>query len=65
MKISAGHPDVNTKKILRLIDEAQAQGADKIIFPPESIAGKILGGAALEKSFLRDCELCDYSKAYL
>ncbi|MBE8950889.1 MAG: hypothetical protein SR3Q1_09900, partial [Quinella sp. 3Q1] len=48
MKVSAGHPDVNTKKILHFIDEARTQGADMIIFPPESIAGKMLGGASLE-----------------
>ncbi|MBR7025764.1 MAG: NAD(+) synthase [Selenomonadaceae bacterium] len=58
MKVSAGHPDINTKKILQLIDEARTQGADMIIFPPESISGKFLGGASLEKSFQRDRELC-------
>ena len=58
MKVSAGHPDINTKKILHFIDEARTQGADMIIFPPESISGKFLGGASLEKSFQRDRELC-------
>ena len=55
MKISAGHPDTNTKKILRLIDRAQTQGADVIIFPEFSIGGKMSGDT---KSFRRDCESC-------
>ena len=55
MKIAAGHPDVNTKKILRLIDEAKAGGADVVIFPKFSIGGKMSSDT---KSFRRDCELC-------
>ena len=56
MKISSGHPDVNTKKILHFIEEAKAQGADMIIFPPESISGQILGGEWFEESFRAECE---------
>ena len=58
MKVSAGHPDLNTKKILQLIDEARAQKADVIIFPERAISGKMLGDTLNQKSFLRDCELC-------
>ena len=58
IKISAGHPDANTKKILRLIDEARAQSADVIIFPETSdiyteeiFAEKNIGVVLGEKNF--------------
>ena len=55
MKISAGHPDVNTEKILRLIDEARTQGADVIIFPYMSISGTMISDNDLnKKSALND-----------
>ena len=58
MKIAAGHPDVNTKKILQLIDEARAGDADIVIFPYMAVSGQMLGGACYQESFKRDCELC-------
>ena len=51
MKISAGHPDVNTEKILRLIDEARNQGADVVIFPSGAIEGEL--------GFCADYECCE------
>lgn len=58
MKIAAGRPDVNTEKILQLIDAAEAQGADVVIFPELAISGKMLGDMIKQKSFVRDCEFC-------
>ena len=58
MKIAAGHPDVNTKKILQFIEEAKAGGADVIIFPERAISGQMLGNTLNQKSFQKDCELC-------
>ena len=58
MKISAGHPDINTKKILHFIDEARAQGADIIIFPELAVSGKMLGETREQELFLRECERC-------
>ncbi|MBE8950517.1 MAG: NAD(+) synthase [Quinella sp. 3Q1] len=57
MKISAGHPDLNAKKILKFIDEAKNQKSDVIIFPECAISGKMLGETLNQQSFLRDCEL--------
>ena len=51
MKIAAGHPDVNTKKILQFIEEAKAGGADVIIFPERAISGQMLGNTLNQKSF--------------
>ena len=57
MKVAAGHPDLNTKKILRLIDEARTQGAGMIIFPHTSISGQMLGAATREqKTFFEECK---------
>ena len=58
MKISEGHPDVNTKKILRLIDEAKSGGADVVIFPSCAIEGELPGRAWEQWSFREDCARC-------
>ena len=58
MKVSAGHSDVNTKKILRFIDEARTQGADVVIFPELAVSGQMLGDTGLAIPFVRDCENC-------
>ena len=56
MKVAAGRPDVNTRKILQLIDEAQADGADVIIFPELAILGQMLGDTLCQKAFRHECE---------
>lgn len=56
MKVAAGHPDINTKKILQLIEEARTQGADIVIFPELAVSGQMLGDVWEQESFLRDCE---------
>lgn len=59
MKVVAGHPEINTKKILQFIDKARAGGADMIIFPGLAISGDMLGDITWErKAFLRDCVAC-------
>lgn len=57
MKIAAGHPDINTEKILHFIDKARDGGADVVIFPEYAISGKMIDGTWYQSSFLRDCKL--------
>ena len=64
MKIAAGHPDLNTKKILQFIDEARRGGADAVIFPEGSISGFMLSDELCDYSLtkerlLDDCECCE------
>lgn len=42
MQVMAGHPDINTQKILKFIDEAKTLGADVVIFPEGAISGNLL-----------------------
>jgi len=58
MKIAAGHPDVNTKKILQFIDEARAGSADVVIFPEYAISGKMVGDTWYQNSFQQECMTC-------
>jgi len=58
MKVAAGHPDVNTRKILQLINEARSGGADMVIFPELAVPGSMIGDTAEQKSFLRECVDC-------
>lgn len=58
MKVLAGRPGLNTKKILKFIDEARAGGADVVIFPELAISGQMLGDTGLAIPFARDCEAC-------
>ena len=58
MKVLAGRPDVNTKKILKFIDEAKAGGADVMIFPELAVSGQMLGETWWEDTFLDDCRRC-------
>lgn len=56
MKVEAGHPDINTKRILYLIERARAGGAQIVIFPELAVSGKFLGDTFKQESFLRECE---------
>ncbi len=58
IEVVAGHPDVNTEKILSFVERAKNQNADLIIFPEMSVPGYLLGDTWEQDSFLRDCELC-------
>lgn len=55
MKIAAGQPGINTKKILRFIDEARAGGADIVIFPEGVVSGQMLGDVQYQESFIDEC----------
>ncbi|MBR4384877.1 MAG: NAD(+) synthase, partial [Selenomonadaceae bacterium] len=56
MNVEAGHPDINTKRILYLIERARAGGAQVVFFPELAISGKLLGDTFKQESFLRECE---------
>lgn len=58
MKIAAGQPDVNTKKILSMINEARAGGAEIIIFPAFSVSGQMIGDTWDKRTFLIECADC-------
>lgn len=59
MKVAAGHPDVNTRKILNLIYKARAGGADIVIFPSEAVPGNMIGDTERQRSFLCECLECN------
>lgn len=56
MKIAAGRPDINTKKILQFIGEAREKNSDVVIFPALAIEGDMLGEIGNRKSFRREIE---------
>ena len=56
MEVIPGHPDINTKTILRMTEEAKAAGAAIVIFPEMAVPGYLLGDTWEETAFLRDCE---------
>ena len=56
MEVIPGHPDINTAKILSLIESARKQSVDIIIFPEMAVPGYLLGDTWEQTSFLRDCE---------
>jgi len=55
MEIIPGRPDVNTKTMLIMIEQARQQQAEMIIFPEMSIPGYFLGDTWEQPAFLRDC----------
>lgn len=59
MKVVAGRPDVNTKKILQLIDEARTGGANVVVFPELAVSGLMLGDVRPQKTFLDECRACE------
>lgn len=56
MEVIPGRPDLNTEKILQMMEAAQEDGADLIIFPEMSVPGYLLGDTWEQSSFLSDCE---------
>ena len=56
MEIIPGRPDINTKTMLTMIEQAHQQQAQMIIFPEMSIPGYFLGDTWEQPAFLRDCE---------
>ena len=58
LRITPGHPSVNTEKMLSFIQEAKENHADLIIFPEMSIPGYLLGDTWEQRAFIKDCEEC-------
>lgn len=56
MEVIPGRPDINTPKMLAMMQEAANQQADIIIFPEMAIPGYLLGDTWEQQAFLRDCE---------
>jgi NAD+ synthase (glutamine-hydrolysing) len=56
MEVLPGRPDVNTNKILDLIEKAKTEGVDLLVFPEMSIPGYLLGDLWEQPAFLKDCE---------
>ena len=58
LRITPGHPSINTEKMLSFIQEAKENHADLIIFPEMSIPGYLLGDTWEQRAFIKDCEEC-------
>lgn len=58
LRITPGHPSVNTEKMLSFIQDAKENHADLIIFPEMSIPGYLLGDTWEQRAFIKDCEEC-------
>lgn len=56
IEVQPGRPDLNTQKMLSMIENAKKQNVDLIVFPEMSIPGYLLGDTWEQKSFLEDCE---------
>ena len=57
-EITAGRPDLNTEKILKLIDEAAANDADILFLPECAVPGYLIGDLWEQTAFIEDCETC-------
>ncbi|MDD4169867.1 MAG: NAD(+) synthase, partial [Desulfotomaculaceae bacterium] len=56
MEVFPGRPDINTKTMLTMIEEARRERAQVVVFPEMSIPGYFLGDTWEQQAFLRDCE---------
>ena len=56
MEVISGKPDINTKTMLTMIEQALQQQAQIIIFPEMCLPGYFLGDTWEQPAFLRDCE---------
>lgn len=56
MEVFPGRPDLNTRTMLDMIEEARRQKAQLVVFPEMSIPGYLLGDTWEQQAFLRDCE---------
>jgi NAD+ synthase (glutamine-hydrolysing) len=60
IEVSAGHPDINVKKILSEIESAKSRKIDVIIFSEMVVSGYLLGDDWENDSFIAD--LSDYNE---
>lgn len=58
MEVIPGRPDLNTKIMLSMIEQARQENANVIVFPEMAIPGYLLGDTWEQSAFLRDCEEC-------
>ena len=56
MEIITGRPDLNTKKMLQLINLARKESVDILVFPELAIPGALIGDLWEQNAFLKDCE---------
>ncbi|HMM23012.1 MAG TPA: NAD(+) synthase [Selenomonadales bacterium] len=56
MEIIPGRPDINSRAMLAMIEEARAGAAHMVVFPEMAIPGYLLGDTWEQQAFLRDCE---------
>ena len=54
-EIIPGRPDLNTKTMLDMIQEAKEAHVDMLIFPALSISGQLLSDTWKQTDFVRDC----------
>lgn len=57
MEVIPGRPDLNTRTILKMVEEARQGGAQMVIFPEMAVPGYLLGDTWEQDSFVRDCEM--------
>lgn len=56
MEVIPGRPDLNTRTMLEMMNQARRQDAHMVIFPEMAIPGYLLGDTWEQQAFLRDCE---------
>ncbi len=56
LEIIPGRPDLNTKAMLAMIQQARNSHIPVIVFPELSIPGYLIGDLWEQQAFLRDCE---------
>ncbi len=53
--VIAGHPDINTKKIIAGIEKAKKEGDDLIVFPEMAVPGYLIGDEWENSAYISDC----------
>jgi len=56
MEVIPGRPDLNTRTMLTMLEEARKQQAQMVVFPEMCIPGYLIGDTWEQQAFLRDCE---------
>ncbi len=55
MEVIPGHPDLNFKRIIKIIKEAREKAADILLFPEMCVPGYLIGDTWEQQTFLDDC----------
>lgn len=56
MEVMPARPDLNSRKMLDMIEEARSKNAQVVIFPEMAVPGYLIGDIWEQRAFLRDCE---------